>query len=89
MSRIGRQPIAIPPKVKVAVDGQRFRPHLTLARLGRPQRVTRWVQLLDGYAGPAWQVTSWSLVASHLGEGPGRRPRHETVATLAVGGQPA
>ena len=73
----------------VAVDGQRFRPHLTLARLGRPQPVTRWVQLLDGYAGPAWQVTSWSLVASHLGEGPGRRPRHETVATLAVGGQPA
>ena len=35
-------------------DGQRFRPHLTLARLGRPDEVSSWVRLLDGYAGPAW-----------------------------------
>lgn len=66
----------------VAVDGQRFRPHLTVARTGRPQQVTRWVQLLDGYEGPAWQASEWSLIASHLGEGPGRRPRYEVVATF-------
>ena len=67
------------------VDGQRFRPHLTLARLGRPDNVTSWVRLLDSYRGPEWQVTELALVASHLGEGPRRRPRHEVVATHRLG----
>ncbi|GAA5114122.1 RNA 2',3'-cyclic phosphodiesterase [Alloalcanivorax gelatiniphagus] len=66
------------------VDGQRFRPHLTLARLGRPANVTSWVRLLDGYEGPRWQVTDIALVASHLGEGPRRRPRHEVVGSYAL-----
>jgi 2'-5' RNA ligase len=68
------------------VDGQRFRPHLTLGRLGRPANVTSWVRLLDAYEGPAWQVEEVALVASHLGEGPRRRPRHEVVSTYAFGG---
>ncbi len=68
------------------VDGQRFRPHVTVARLGRPAEVTRWVRLLDAYAGPAWQVDEIALVASHLGEGPRRRPRHEVVATFPLTG---
>jgi 2'-5' RNA ligase len=63
------------------VDGQRFRPHLTLARLGHPDNVTSWVRLLDAYEGPEWEVEEVALVASHLGEGPGRRPRHEVVET--------
>ncbi|MBC2932297.1 RNA 2',3'-cyclic phosphodiesterase [Nocardioides sp. zg-1228] len=67
------------------VDGQRFRPHLTLARLGRPANVTSWVRVLDTYAGPRWQVTEVALVASHLGEGPRRGPRHEVVATFPLG----
>jgi 2'-5' RNA ligase len=67
------------------VDGQRFRPHLTLGRLGRPDNVTSWVRLLDGYDGPPWTVDEIHLVASHLGEGPRRRPRHEVVATYALG----
>jgi RNA 2',3'-cyclic 3'-phosphodiesterase len=70
----------------VVVDGQRFRPHLTVARLGRPQEVTRWVRLLDAYAGPAWTADRVTLVVSHLGEGPRRRPRHEVVAELPLGG---
>jgi 2'-5' RNA ligase len=69
----------------VAVDGQRFRPHLTVARLGRPQEVSSWVRLLDSYRGPTWVVDEWQLVASHLGEGPGKRPRYEVVETLRVG----
>lgn len=69
----------------IAVDGQRFRPHLTLARTGRPQQVSRWVQLLDTYEGPSWQAGEWTLVASHLGEGPGRRPRYEEVGRFPVG----
>ncbi|WP_210651136.1 RNA 2',3'-cyclic phosphodiesterase [Nocardioides sp. SYSU D00065] len=67
------------------VDGKRFHPHVTLARLGRPDNVTGWVRLLDAYAGPAWVVDEVSLIASHLGEGPHRRPRHEVVGTYGLG----
>ena len=67
------------------VDGQRFRPHLTLARMGRPVEATNWVRLLDGYAGPSWTVDEIALVASYLGEGPRRRPRHEVVETFSLG----
>ncbi|MDN4172017.1 RNA 2',3'-cyclic phosphodiesterase [Nocardioides sp. SOB77] len=70
----------------VPVDGQRFRPHVTLARLGRPAEVTRWVRLLDGYAGPSWTADRVTLVESHLGEGPRRRPRYEVVADLPLAG---
>ncbi len=69
----------------IEVDGQRFRPHLTLARLGRPAEVSNWVRLLDGYAGPSWTVDHLGLVASYLGEGPRRRPRYEVVQTLPFG----
>ena len=72
-------------KAGARVDGQLFRAHVTLARLGTPDNVTSWVRLLDGYAGPAWRVENISLLASHLGEGPRRRPRHEVVATYALG----
>jgi len=69
-------------KAGIAVDGQRFRPHVTLARLGRPAEVSRWVRLLDGYAGPVWPVDHLALVASYLGEGPRGRPRYDTVETF-------
>lgn len=67
------------------VDGQAFRAHLTLARLGAPQEVTRWVRLLDTYRGPTWAVEAVTLVASHLGEGPRRRPRYEMLAEVPIG----
>jgi 2'-5' RNA ligase len=70
----------------IAVDGQRFRPHVTLARLGRPTEVSNWVRLLDAYAGPPWTVDRLTLVASYLGEGPRNRPRYETVAELPLVG---
>lgn len=73
-------------KAGAQVDGQRFRPHLTLARLGRPDNVTSWVRLLDAYRGPAWTIDHVALIASHLGEGPRRRPRHEVVETFALAG---
>lgn len=68
-----------------ATDGQHFHPHVTVARLGRPTEVTRWVRLLDTYEGPPWRVEEASLVASHLGEGPRRRPRYEVVGTFPLG----
>jgi RNA 2',3'-cyclic 3'-phosphodiesterase len=67
------------------VDGGRFRPHLTLARLRRPADVVRWLRLLDGYSSPPWSVTELVLVHSHLGEGPRGRPRHEVVTRLRLG----
>jgi 2'-5' RNA ligase len=66
------------------VDGQRFRPHLTLARLGHPDNVTSWARLLDAYQGPTWRLDEVVLVESHLGEGPGRRARHEVRATFPL-----
>ena len=68
-----------------APDGARFHPHVTVARCGRPTDLVRWVRLLDTYAGPLWSAEELSLYASHLGEGPGGRPRHEVVANLPFG----
>ena len=70
----------------VEVDGQRFRPHVTVARINRPTDTTRWVRLLDAYAGPMFTVDRIALVASHLGEGPRNRPRYEVVEELALSG---
>jgi 2'-5' RNA ligase len=67
------------------VDGGRFRAHLTLARLGRPDEVSNWVRLLDAYAGPAWTVDELALIESHLGEGPRRRPRYQVLETFPLG----
>jgi 2'-5' RNA ligase len=72
------------------VDGQRFRPHVTIARCGRPSEVTPWVRLLDGYRGPAWQADAITLLASHLGgsrqaRATRGRPRYEEVGTFALG----
>jgi 2'-5' RNA ligase len=69
-----------------AVDGQRFRPHVTVARIGRAQDVTSWVRLLDTYRGPGWRADRIALVASYLGEGPRGRPRHESVQEFALEG---
>jgi len=70
----------------VPVDGQRFRPHITVARLGRPEEVTSWVRLLDAYRGPTWTVDGFALVASYLGEGPRKRPRYEVVEEFPLDG---
>jgi 2'-5' RNA ligase len=72
-------------KAGAEVDGQRFRPHVTVARMGRPVEATKWVRLLDAYAGPSWLIEEIALVASHLGEGPRRRPRHEVLETFSLG----
>jgi 2'-5' RNA ligase len=68
----------------IEVEGKRFRPHLTVARLARPAELTSWVRLLDAYAGPPWTATEVALVWSHLGEGPRRTPRYELVDTFPL-----
>lgn len=71
--------------VGTEVDGQRFRPHLTIARLRQRADTTSWVRLLETYTGPEWPVIEATVIASHLGEGPRGRPRYETVAELPIG----
>ncbi|WP_370288889.1 RNA 2',3'-cyclic phosphodiesterase [Nocardioides sp.] len=68
----------------VEVDGTRFRPHLTVARSGRGLSATRWLRVLDTVATDLdpWRPPALHLLASHLGEGPRRRPRYETLAAL-------
>src|SRR4051812_35124477 len=72
----------------IAVDGQRFRPHVTVARLGRPAEVSSWVRLLDGYTGPRWLADRVTLVVSHLGEGPRGRPRYVNVEEFTLARPP-
>jgi 2'-5' RNA ligase len=85
LSRMATGARAAAARAGIDVGGQRFRPHLTVARLSRPTEVSRWVRLLDGYAGPGWVAGRLDLVASYLGEGPRGRPRYEVVETFDVG----
>lgn len=68
------------------VEGGRFHPHVTLARLGRPADVHRWVDVLSTYDGPAWVADQVCLFASHLGQGPRGRPRYELIGRYQLGG---
>ncbi len=74
LSRLATGARAAASKAGIAVDGARFKPHVTVARLKHPQDASSWVRLLDGYRGPAWIVDEVRLVASFLGEGPRNRP---------------
>lgn len=85
LSRLATGARAAATRAGAEVDGARFRPHLTLARIGRPQDVTNWVRLLDSYSGPSWTVEEFVLFESHLGEGPRGRPRHVVLETFALG----
>ncbi len=71
--------------VGTEVDGGRFRPHLTIARLRQRADTTNWVRLLETYTGPEWPVLEAAVIVSHLGEGPGGRPRYETLAEIPLG----
>lgn len=64
--------------------GAKFHPHITLARIGRPAEVTKWVRVLDSYRGPTWPAHEITLIESHLGEGPRRRPRYEAIESFPL-----
>lgn len=72
-------------KAGAAAEGGRFHPHLTIARLGRPAEATRWIRVLESYRSHTWAATEVTLVASHLGEGPRRRPRYEVLGAFPLG----
>ena len=66
-------------------DGATFRPHLTLARTRRPVEATRWLRVLSTYRSRPFEVTDFALVESHLGQGPGNRPRYDVVGSFGLG----
>lgn len=72
-------------KAGSVVEGGRFRPHLTLARLRQPVDATRWLRILGSYDGRPWTADSVELIESLLGQGPCGRPRYEAVASLPLG----
>jgi 2'-5' RNA ligase len=72
-------------KAGIAVPGERFKPHLTLARSGRPFEATRWLRVFEAYRGPEFALDRVSLVVSHLGEGPRGRPRYQVVEEFELG----
>jgi RNA 2',3'-cyclic 3'-phosphodiesterase len=64
---------------RLPFDGQRFHPHLTLARPG--DKVPREVvaadlEALARYSGPQWTVDRFVLYHSHLGPKPWYEPLH-------------
>ena len=87
LARLAEGARAAASKAGAGVDGTRFHPHLTLARLNRPREMTRWVRVLDAYAGPGWSVDEVALVRSHLREGARGRPRHEVLETFPLAGR--
>lgn len=72
-------------KSGIDVGGGRFHAHLTLARLGPPADVTRWLRVLEGYSGPSWRADEVALIASYLGQGRGGRSRHEVQEIFPLG----
>lgn len=72
-------------KAGAPAEGAAFRPHLTLARTGRPVEATRYIRALTAYRSRPFQVTDFVLVQSFLGQGPGNRPRYQVVDTFALG----
>jgi RNA 2',3'-cyclic 3'-phosphodiesterase len=66
--------------VGAAPEGGPFRPHVTLGRFGRPTEATRWIRVLESYAGPSWTASEVTLVASHLPRERGHRPQYEVLA---------
>ncbi len=72
-------------KAGIDVGAGRFRPHLTMARFRVPVDATRWIRVLDAYAGSTWTVEEIVLIESHLGEGAHGRPRYESRGTFALG----
>ena len=72
-------------KAGAPADGATFRPHLTLARMRRPVDATKWLRVLSTYRSREFTVTELALVQSHLGQGPGNRPRYDVVQSFALG----
>ena len=64
-----------------ADDAFRFRAHVTLARARRPVDLRPYVSALDALRSRPWTVDAVSLMRSHLGAGPERHSKYQTLST--------
>ncbi|WP_131106099.1 2'-5' RNA ligase family protein [Ornithinimicrobium sufpigmenti] len=77
---------ALASRAGARVDGTRFSPHVTVARVaGRPGPAGHLVQALDTLHTDAWTADEVCLIRSHLGQGPRGTPRYEVLQTWPVG----
>lgn len=83
LERLARRVRGAANDVGAAPEGQRFVPHLTLARPPRGRSALRWVRVLDTWQSREWTVDAVSLIDSQL-LGGGRRPLHEHLAELPL-----
>lgn len=73
-------------KAGLEVPGERFKPHVTIARSAKPFEATRWIRVLEAHRSREFGLTEVALIASHLGEGARGRPRYEVLESFALGG---
>ncbi|HLU58156.1 MAG TPA: RNA 2',3'-cyclic phosphodiesterase [Pseudonocardia sp.] len=73
-------------RVGIAVEERPYRPHLTLARGRDGADLRPVVDALAGFAGCTWTATQLHLVRSHLGAGPDRTSRYETLNSWPLTG---
>lgn len=66
----------------VQVDGARFVPHLSVARMRRPIEATAWLRVLDAAPTCRWRAEELVLIESHLRQGANR---YEVVGRFAFG----
>lgn len=86
LQQLARRIRAAAEKAGAPAEGGPFRPHLTIARSRRPQPATTWLQTLSEYAGQRFVVGEIALIESHLGAGPGGRPRYDMTHTFPLAG---
>lgn len=67
------------------VDGARFVPHLSVARLRRPIEATRWLRVLDAFGPVSWRAAELLLIESHVHD---RGARYEVLERFALAGGP-
>ncbi|MGY4720632.1 RNA 2',3'-cyclic phosphodiesterase [Naumannella cuiyingiana] len=84
LARLSRRTRSAANRVGAEPDGSNFTAHLTLARANRRFEAGRWLQILDTHRSRQWTVDELWLIASHLGEGPRGRARHERLAALPL-----
>jgi 2'-5' RNA ligase len=73
-------------RARVAVEDRPYRPHLTLARGREGADLRPVVDALAGFAGRTWTAGELHLVRSHLGAGPERTSRYETLTSWTLTG---
>lgn len=73
-------------RARVDVEDRPYRPHLTLARGRDGADLRPVVDALAGFAGRTWIASELHLVRSHLGAGPERTSRYESLKSWTLRG---